>query len=324
MLKIKRLNHGGIMACYRCTAACRHCLYASSPGREAGYISAKTSQNVAMLLRKGGCNSVHIGGGEPFINFEGLLQLITALSQQGVYVEYIETNGYFARDENKTIHYLDTLLQHGIDTLCISVDPFHAEYVPTALPIKLAKLCDSRGMGYFLWKQHYIKSLSAVDTTKAHSRKTLADTLTDDYIAKTANSYGITFGGRAVNIEEEYAQKRPLEQILNDNPCRSLLSTDHYHIDMHGKFVPPGCTGFAVDLKQMLDGTDPTDYTVMQALLNGGVNALYRLALKEGITPAEQYTSSCNLCFDLRSKLAKTAKFPELYAEHYTASREYY
>ena len=66
MITTDKLFHGGIMANYRCTAACRHCLYACSPERTDGYINEATAESVASLLRTAGCYSVHIGGGEPF------------------------------------------------------------------------------------------------------------------------------------------------------------------------------------------------------------------------------------------------------------------
>ncbi|MDR2931558.1 MAG: radical SAM protein, partial [Oscillospiraceae bacterium] len=94
-----RLTHGGIMANYICTAACRHCAYACSPDRTPAYITRETSEQVARELKKGGYRSVHIGGGEPFLNFEGLLDLLEVLCRAGIPVDYIETNGYWSGDE---------------------------------------------------------------------------------------------------------------------------------------------------------------------------------------------------------------------------------
>ncbi|MDR1574861.1 MAG: hypothetical protein LBS37_02540 [Treponema sp.] len=62
------------MVNYRCTAACRHCLYACSPTRRAGYLSREVMREICRLLRKGGIGSVHIGGGEPFLDFEESLK----------------------------------------------------------------------------------------------------------------------------------------------------------------------------------------------------------------------------------------------------------
>ena len=145
-----KLQHGGIMPNYRCTAACRHCLYACSPTRTGGYITKETAETVSGLLREGGCRSVHIGGGEPFLDFDGLIVLIDTLNKSGISVEYIGTNASWAADRHKTESRLRELMLAGADTLCISYDPFHAEYIPVGLPVNLARICRETGFGYFI------------------------------------------------------------------------------------------------------------------------------------------------------------------------------
>ena len=70
MLSAGTLNHGGLMVNYQCNAACRHCLYSCSPARNPGYVNESSAEEICRLLYKGGCRSVHIGGGEPFLDFE--------------------------------------------------------------------------------------------------------------------------------------------------------------------------------------------------------------------------------------------------------------
>ena len=115
------------MANYKCTAACRHCLYACSPERSGGYISKAAAEEISGLLREGGCRSVHIGGGEPFLDFDGLITLVQIVTNAGIAVEYVETNAFWATDEHLIEQHLQALLRAGAHTLCISLDPFHAE-----------------------------------------------------------------------------------------------------------------------------------------------------------------------------------------------------
>ena len=167
-----KLRHGGIMANYKCNAACRHCLYACSPDRSGGYITKETAQRTCELLLEGGCYSTHIGGGEPFLDFDGLLALVEAMTDAGIGIDYIETNAFWAEsdDAERRLRELlrvsvsasasanananantNTNASAGADTLCISVDPFHAEYIPAGHPLLLAEICRSAGFGYFLW-----------------------------------------------------------------------------------------------------------------------------------------------------------------------------
>lgn len=324
LLKTGALRHGGIMVNYQCTAACRHCLYACSPARTAGYISSDIAEAVCGLLKQGGCGSVHIGGGEPFLDIEGLLMTVRELRHEGIRLEYIETNAYWAAHEDEARNILKQLQAEGVEALCISVDPFHAEYVPYAYPLRLHALCNEIGMGDFLWKPQFIPVLSSLDSLEPHSRAQMAEKLSSAYIGETARAYGIRLGGRAVNIEQEYARYRQVEELLDDAPCYGLLSTDHFHVDLQGYFIPPGCTGLRLPLADAINGTAPEKYPVFEALYYQGIRGLLHLAGSYGFRASQEgYPSKCNLCFHIRRYLGQYA-FQELDPEHYEAALQYY
>jgi hypothetical protein len=324
MLKIDSLYHGGIMVNYRCTAACRHCLYACSPTRRGEYLDAEKARELCGLLIKGHIGSVHIGGGEPFLDFEGLLAVIRELRRAGIFLDYIETNAFWAsgdlaRDKIKT------LKNEGLEALCISVDPFHAEYVPWGLPLLLARLCDEQGLGYFLWKQEFVPGLSGVNKLKTHDRAEMEKSLGKNYIYDTAAAYGVRLGGRALNIEEEYTPRKPAAELLSSRPCRSLLSSGHFHVDPDACFIPPGCTGLRLSLAEILNGIPAGKHPVFEALFENGTTGLLEFARRRGFVPDKRgYPSACNLCFHLRRFLAQSGGYDELDLEHYEESLKFY
>jgi hypothetical protein len=289
MIKLPPLRHGGIMPNYECTAACRHCLYACDPDWDSGYITPEKTHGICQTLRQNGCQSVHIGGGEPFIQFDGLIKMIKIIRARGIAVEYIETNAFWARDEALTLRRLQTLSEAGADTLCISRDSYHAEFIPPALPAKLAETCRRTGFGYFLWETQYNR---------------------------------LRFGGRAVSLEEEHAEKKPLEEILrgavSGGACKNLTSAHHFHVDLNGYFIPPGCTGIILPLDEAVSGLTPGRYPAFEALYNGGLTALVSLAVGRGFAPDPAgYPSVCAACFHVRKWLSQQPGFPELDASHY-------
>ena len=295
MLSTGKLSHCGVMVNYRCNAACRHCLYSCSPTRTPGYVNEDSMEEICRLLRKGGCRSVHIGGGEPFLDFEGLLMVVRKLRQAGIKLEYTETNAFWAantQDQSGAIEKLGCLLAEGANCLCISIDPFHAEYVPNAAPLALAKLCEKIGMDYFLYN---------------------------------ASKYPLHYSGRAINIEREFGTLYPAENFASDNsPCRNLLSTGHFHVDLHCYFIPPLCTGIILPMPEVMDGIPPGKYRAFEALYSGGVSALLQLAEEYGFTSDKSgYTSGCNLCINLRHFLSEK-DFPELDKNHYEEALKYY
>ncbi len=319
-MRVKGLGNGGVMVNYVCNAACRHCLYACGPKREKGYMSPDTARKVGKILRQNGCYSVHIGGGEPFLNFEGLTSVIKALREEQIFIDYIETNAFWVKDEEKAKRYIRELLAMGVDTFCISIDPFHAEFVAPSLPLKLSRLCQNLGMGSFLWKQNFVKVLQKGDMDKAHSRSEFQEIISKDYVRDIADYYGIHYGGRAVNIEEEYYETIDAKKLLVKSACKNLLSTNHYHVDLHGNFIPPVCTGIQIPLEKITSGVEKGEYKVLDALVSGGVKELYNLAKAEGFILKDGYTSSCALCFHLRHFLSKLSKYSELNLEHYQNS----
>ena len=314
------LRHGGIIANYRCTAACRHCLYACSPARKEGYIDADTARTVCDTLRVSGCRSVHIGGGEPFLDVDGLIVLVRAVMDAGLTLDYVETNAYWA-DDNACSKILERLRQAGIQTLCISVDPFHAEYVPYGRPYRLAQLCERAGMDYFLWRNEFFPVLSRLDPKKKHTRAEMERVISPDYIRDTAVAYGVTYGGRAVNIELEAVPRQPIDKLVNSRSCRRLISGDHFHVDLYGNFIPPGCTGVALPLADAVGGLPSGKYPVFEALYREGTTGLLRYATYKGFIPdSEGYPSACAMCFFVRRWLSQNAPSPDLDGAFYAAA----
>jgi len=254
---------------------------------------------------------------------------VRKLNQAGITLEYIETNAFFAAgSSNRAGEYLGRLMAEGVDTLCISVDPYHAEYVPYGAPLALAELCGKTGMGFFLWKQEYISALSGLAPDQKHSRREMEKALSRDYIGGTARFYGIAYGGRAINIEREFAgcgKLYPAERFaLEKSPCTNLLTTGHFHVDMDCHFIPPRCTGIRIPLREAAFGIPGGKYPAFEALYHGGLSALLELALRQGFSPdVGGYTSKCNLCFFIRGFLCEKG-FAELDGEHYLEALKYY
>jgi len=328
-----KLGHGGIMPNYECSAACRHCLYSCSPTRTGGYMTEPIMDATILLLKEGGCRSVHIGGGEPFLDFDGLLTLCKKAANTGIAVDYVETNASWATDEETITRYLTQLRKVGVDTLCISVDPFHAEYVPYANPLRLAQVCQMQGFGCFLWQDRFLAMMQNISPHTAHSRALLEKGISQSYINDTANAYGIRYGGRAINIAMEYRPLKPAEELLAGGvgkQCNGLVSGGHYHVDMHGRFIPPGCTGYVIPLEEIVRGVPDGKYPVFEASLSGGSVALYELATSLGfIADAKGYPSRCELCFFMRKYLSEHGDhnhnaFAELDKEHFEQAMLYY
>lgn len=72
VLKIKSLNSGGVIVNYHCVSRCGHCLYNCGPHRGKHYLTAERAEEIFGRIAAMGCRSVHIGGGEPLLDPDGL------------------------------------------------------------------------------------------------------------------------------------------------------------------------------------------------------------------------------------------------------------
>lgn len=301
--------YSGIITNYVCTAACRHCMFASSPKRPKDFITPEMSEHLAALLEKAGTDSVHIGGGEPFMNFEALCSLIEALNRHGIGVDYIETNAFWCGDDDFTRARLLRLRSLGVRTVMASVDPFHVEFVPLERPIRLCRLLRECGMDYFIWKERYLRTLRALDPARSHSHSELKAHLGENYVADTAAEYGVGMNGRSLHIAYDLYKCRPAEELLTAAPCDSLGKTEHCHLDLYGDLVPSRCPGIAAEAEDYLTGRiTPQKYPVLARLMHGGIRELYAYACSLGFTPEEGgYPTKCALCYAIRKYLLEAA-----------------
>lgn len=299
--------YSGIITNYTCTAACRHCMFASSPERPKDFITAEMADRIARLLRKAKTSSVHIGGGEPFIHFPALCTLIESLNRYEIGVDYIETNAFWCADDEFTKQRLQKLRELGVTTMMVSVDPFHIEFVPLERPVRLCRLLREMGFDYFIWKERYLRRFRSFDLTKKYSEQELSELLGKDYITETAAEYGVGMNGRALAIADQAYPRKPAERWITSVPCTELMEPCHCHFDLYGNAVPSGCPGLAMEAEDYLnEALSPEKYPVMTRLYTGGTESLYEYAKEKGFSPSEEgYPTRCAFCYAMRRYLAE-------------------
>ena len=308
--------YSGIIMNYVCTAKCRHCMFLSSPSCPKHYITPDMADHLASVLERAGTSSVHIGGGEPFMNFSALCALIEALNRHRIGIDYIETNAFWAKEEPVIRERLSKLQALGVTSIMVSVDPFHIEFVPLERPIRLCQIMNDMDFDYFIWQDRYLRKMLrlGMDKTKTYTHEELQKILGKNYIADTAAEYGLGMNGRALTIAGEIYPNRPAGDWITSSPCSSLLDVSHCHLDLYGNIVPSGCPGIAAEAEDYLTEQIPASkYPVMNRLLNGGTKALYDYASEKGFIPSpEGYPTKCAFCYAMRSFLHTTVPSDDL------------
>jgi len=260
-----------------------------------------------------GCSGVHIGGGEPFLNFQGLLEVLRVARDQGIYIEYIETNSSWYKSLDDAAGKLEQVRELGVGTLLISVSPFHLEYIPFKKVQGVVEACRKVGINRFLWTETFYHLFKRLDPSRRYSLEALEAELGVP-LKKLIGSYWLHPGGRA--LETFFKGEMKASEVVAFNPggCKELADTSHFHLDLYGNYVPGLCAGLSIWYEDLGKELDVAKYPVISTLYSRGVGGLLEYAQDLGFKPKDDgYGSKCSLCFEIRKFLSSKKKdSPEL------------
>ena len=304
--KIKRLISGGLITNYFCTSRCRHCLYNCSPAWEKNYITPQVAEENLQSVLQLGCTAVHIGGGEPLLRPEKLAAVLDVAAAVGVNVDYVETNSSWFKDEDSAVATLSQLREKGLQTLLVSISPFHNEFIPLAKIKGVIDAARKAGIGIFPWVSDFFADLSKLDTTGTHSLAEYEALFGPEYMAQLPQRYWIHLGGRALKTFRPYFAEKSAEQILNEfaGSCAAeLTNTGHFHLDLFGNYIPGLCAGLSIKRKDLSRPITTEPYPVLSTLFAKGIRGLFEMARKTfDYTPAKKhYINKCDLCTEIRT-----------------------
>jgi hypothetical protein len=303
---INRLDSGGLITNYYCTSRCRHCLYGCSPSWDKQYIDAETTEKNIRKIKSLACRSIHIGGGEPFLNLNGLKAVVEAVNALGVHIEYVETNSSWYKDRDSTCQILSSLKESGLSTLLISISPFHNEHIPFYKVKGVIEACRTVNMNIFPWIMDFYGDIDAFDDKHKHSIEEYTNRYGSEYLGELPSRYWIHFGGRALKTFSNILRMMPYQEILSSNQggCFELGNVSHFHFDLFGNYIPGLCSGLSIHRDDLGHEVSPEKYALLHTLYFKGITGVFDLISAEhGFKPSERYLSKCHLCFDLRRHL---------------------
>lgn len=325
---------GGIFLTYKCTGSCKHCMYACSPGWGSDWIDLEDVIEVMTDLTgrlcriPGPCLSntginygLHLTGGEPFLNFDLLLELTKAAKELNIPGTFVETNCFWCTDHQRCRDRLTELRDAGLDGILISVNPFTLEHVP--LERVLVAIRESRnvfGRNVLIYQWSFLEKLK---------RTGLGGTLPLERSLELMGpgmfqSLELLTKGRAPYDLGYLYRRFPAEMFFASSCGAELRRGWHFHIDNYFNYIPSYCGGISLgdarDLDVICEGVDLDDRPILDALAKG-LGELFRFAVEEFnyVERTEGYVSKCHLCVDIRKHIVeRTSQFKEL------SPREFY
>ena len=303
----------GIILGYRCTCACRHCLYACSPRRHGEIDATRLRQIVDALAALPAPPGVHLAGGEAFLWPDLLVAAVEMVADAGLQIDFIETNAAWYRDDNQARDLLLRLTNAGAPRLLISCTPLHAESVPLGRVTALFRLAAEvfGPDGALLWTPEFHAQLSSIDERGRIPFQTYIDHVgRADARFSLLYRFPMTVAGRAATglgdlVESVQAHDIPVR------PCvTALLGTGHAHFDPDGSHIPGYCAGITLgnvgDLSVLTgEGLDEDAMPIVACLSRQGVAGLLQWAEREyEFNPdPDGYRGECHLCQSIRGHL---------------------
>ena len=303
------ITAAGLLVTDWCPARCRHCYVRAGPeGREWMTVDAAAA-HLAALARMGVPPAgIHVGGGEPFGDFERLLAVVRSARQAGLAgVGYVETSGFWAESADLVRRRLAALAEAGMMQISISADPYHQEFVP---PERVQLLYDvarevlgPSGVRVRRWK--WLRQAKDVSAMPEDERLAL--------FADFLRRYSERLSGRAAERLAPLLPRVPGERLPGDGCRAPLLESRHVHIDPRGWVNPGTCAGIVLGratadapLDALLARWRPEQSPLIAVLAEGGPKRLLAEALRRGfVVDPEGYAGKCHLCWALRSHLVR-------------------
>ncbi|MCS7126492.1 MAG: radical SAM protein [Aigarchaeota archaeon] len=331
----------GIFLTYRCNSKCRHCMYACSPRWSSDWISTNDLKRIISQLAdkiqsppygfsKIGVNyGLHFTGGEPFLNYQLLLEAVKIARDYEIPSIFVETNSFWCVDEAE--EKLMELKKAGLEGILVSVNPFIVEYIPfERIEKNISLSLKIFGSNTIIYQYEFYRQFKEIDL------KGLLKF--EDYLSRFGLD-GLRWVelipmGRACYELRDLFYKYPAEYFFKVNCRSSLLREWHTHIDNYGNYITGYCGGISLGdarkLDQLIDeGIDLDERLILNFLVNKNLGELYKYAVKEFNYRERQdgYISRCDLCLDIRRCIAlQSREFYELspreYYQHLTTNEE--
>jgi len=313
-------------------------MYACSPKWKADWINRDDAEKILaqfgrafkkahpLAFDRVGVNlGLHFTGGEPFLNYGLLLDLVKMVRRLEIPSTFVETNCFWSIDDETTREKLADLRDAGLHGILISVNPFILEHVPferTNRAIKISR--EIFGQNMMVYQEFFRQQFEALK---------IRDTLSFQQYLQRAGAASLQYVelipmGRACYRLAHLYRKHPAERFFGESCMEELTRPWHVHADNYCNYMTGYCAGIsfgdARNLECILQGIELEDHPVIARLVSKrGLEKLFHLGVREfGYRELDAgYVSKCHLCLNTREHISKeTDEFKELKPREFYAN----
>ncbi|MFH1747409.1 MAG: radical SAM protein [Planctomycetota bacterium] len=309
----------GLFVTYWCNARCAFCYVYSGP-QHAGDMDVATAvrlwQSLDALAASHGLRMrIHLAGGEPFRDWPRLAGIVRAARDAHLSpLEKIETNAFWATDDNLTRNRLELLDALGMEKLVISTDIYHQEYIPferVERCVRIARQVLGRSRVRVRWWDFFHQPVDP--------RRLSPDQLQQARI-EAIQRHRERLSGRAAVCLASLLPRYPARHFAHDNCQKAVLGSRHVHIDAYGNIFPGVCSGIVLGCAHERTveeiwqdfAANWCEHPVVEPLVTGGSYELMQRAAEFGYQESPTgYADKCHLCTHVRQYLHNLNIWPE-------------
>ncbi|MFQ6043782.1 MAG: radical SAM protein, partial [Candidatus Poribacteria bacterium] len=294
---------------YRCTIACRHCLFNCSPKQPDAHVTLEDGVEFLRQLRMTD-RVIHIAGGEPMMYYDQMLAICRTANEYGAAPHFFETNASWCENDDVTRRRYEELKEAGLIGVYISADPYHQAFVSPHRRLRAF----IRAVEIFGRENVAARDLSLGQLFEL--RQIGRD---ESRLAEYSRKHPPRLIGRAGETLARFYPDRPLEELANDGlwrgssedgSCRTEFDPDEMweiHIDPYANIQT--CCGIIIGnlkekpLLEWMKRGFHTDNELIRVICERGPYAYLDLAKERGFKPRQGYPQKCNLCWEVRKSL---------------------
>lgn len=308
------------MLSYKCTNTCRHCLYACSPNQPNEWMSLEMAENILVALaQEPMLESIHLSGGEAALKMDLLIDVIGLARKHGVPLSYLETNGAWCLDAKRAEEGFRKMRDAGLYSVLVSASMFHNEFIPferTQTAVQAASEVFGT-QNVLVWLPNLYQALGRLgDFGETRTLEEFSEKVgLSDSPEQLPQLYSVIAAGRAARALRYCYTPRAAAHYRHAKCMRELMSTSHFHIDLHGNLFTGLCPGIAPgSVDELHPSIDKDSAPVFYTLCEGGPHALMKMATRDFDfeEAPEGYVSKCDLCQEVRRFLLGKPGYEEL------------
>ncbi len=287
MLEIEGLS---LIITDKCNARCRHCGFSAGPDKNKVITMKMARKCITELALLESAKLISYTGGEPFLFFDLLKEIISFSNSLGFYGEVV-TNSFWAENLTLAKEKLISLKKLGVVNFVTSLDDYHIEFIkPEYIKNAVLTACD---LGYHV-------TVKTIETPGALFSYTAVESFleADKNKIKIINQSPVT-AGRAKGQPPAPNSAHP-EQ--SGGKCRTVIRFPA--VDPNGNVFP--CCGFG-DQRIILGNVNQTPLNIilqemrhnlfLNLLANAGPKALLNSAQQYfPQIPCNHFSNTCEAC----------------------------